>query len=177
MGKRKRKVRFLKPCNRSNRIGKQIGRALAGVVDFESGTFSNHTFVSGAADPRAAHLRSLLVSPGAHPDRAVIPFFDFEATSELAKEISRRETLQFEPPHYTYKARRLDYTIPDIMIPPRSYIIDHVHIVHPLGSLLIRDISSDSPSVQGVGVDRGQVDSPGSAEALGTTEPDTGRSQ
>lgn len=33
MSKRKRRARVLKECNRSERLGKQIGRALAGVVD------------------------------------------------------------------------------------------------------------------------------------------------
>jgi hypothetical protein len=37
MGKRKRRVRVLKECNRSKRLGKVIGRALAGVVDPAAG--------------------------------------------------------------------------------------------------------------------------------------------
>jgi len=33
MGKRRRRIRVLKECNRSQRVSKIIGRALAGVID------------------------------------------------------------------------------------------------------------------------------------------------
>ncbi len=41
MGKRKRRIRVLKECNRSKRLSKIIGRALAGVIDPSGGNFRN----------------------------------------------------------------------------------------------------------------------------------------